>query len=315
MEQSLFHFDAAAKIPPEIRFGASTWTYPGWKGMIYHREYSSEKKFTAESLEEYAKFPLFRTVGIDSTFYGPPKRATLESYARQTGDNFLWVSKVWEHITAPKFPKHPRYGKLAGLTNPSFLDAKLFVDAVLAPYRAAPVESRTGPFIFQFPNISKDVLDSAGFFEKLDAFLSALPKDFRYATEIRNTEYLTSDYFNVLNRHGATHCFNHWSYMPPLREQMKSAADAGGLSAPFFAARILTPLGVAYEKAVNLFSPYDRMQRPNAEMREDVVRLVKRAIETKKSAFVIVNNRAEGNAPLTIDALGQMAAEALNDKR
>jgi len=311
VESTLFHFDAAAKIPPEIRFGTSTWTYPGWKGMIYRREYSSEKKFNAESLEEYAAFPLFRTVGIDSTFYGPPKRTTLESYARQTGESFLWVSKVWEHLTAPKFPKHPRYGKYAGLLNPNFLEAKVFVDSVLAPYRGGAVEKRTGPFVFQFPKISKDVLEAAAFFEKLDSFLSALPPEFRYATEVRNTEYLTGDYFAVLNRHGVTHCFNHWSYMPPLREQMKAAADAGGLSAPFFVARILTPLGVAYEKAVNLFSPYDRLQRPNAEMREDVVRLVKRAVETKKSAFVIVNNRAEGNAPLTIDAIGQMAVEAL----
>jgi hypothetical protein len=29
----------AALIPPEIRFGTSTWTYPGWSGLVYHRAY------------------------------------------------------------------------------------------------------------------------------------------------------------------------------------------------------------------------------------------------------------------------------------
>ncbi len=307
---SLFDFEAAATLPPEIRFGTSTWTYPGWKGMIYHRAYSSEKKFTSDSLAEYAAFPWFRTVGIDSTFYTPPKRATLEHYASQVGPDFLWVSKVWEHLTAPKFPSHPRYGKFSGLANPRFLDPQTFIEQVLPAYRGSPVQPRTGPFVFQFPAIAKSVMSVEQFFECLDRFLGALPEDFRYATEIRNKEFLTNDYFSILNHHGATHCFNHWSSMPRLLNQMKAAADAGGLTASFYVTRILTPLGVSYEKAVEHFSPYDRMQRPNQEMREDVVRLVKRAIDTKKSAFVIVNNRAEGNAPLTIDAIGRMAVGA-----
>ena len=32
-------------------------------------------------LEEYAAFPLFRTVGIDSSFYAPPEEEVLRSYA------------------------------------------------------------------------------------------------------------------------------------------------------------------------------------------------------------------------------------------
>ena len=32
-------------------------------------------------LEEYAAFPLFRTVGIDSSFYAPPTEEILAAYA------------------------------------------------------------------------------------------------------------------------------------------------------------------------------------------------------------------------------------------
>lgn len=38
-------------------------------------------------------------------------------------------------------------------------------------------------------------------------------------------------------------------------------------------------------------------------MRRDTVDLVKKAIAEKRMAYVIVNNRSEGTAPLTIQAL------------
>src|SRR2546430_4889844 len=60
----------AQRIPPSIRFGTSTWTYDGWAGEVYHRSYRSAQP--ARRLEEYARYPLFRTVGIDSAFYEPP---------------------------------------------------------------------------------------------------------------------------------------------------------------------------------------------------------------------------------------------------
>lgn len=38
-------------------------------------------------------------------------------------------------------------------------------------------------------------------------------------------------------------------------------------------------------------------------MRRDTVDLVKKAVGEKRKAYVLVNNRSEGNAPLTIQAL------------
>lgn len=39
------------------------------------------------------------------------------------------------------------------------------------------------------------------------------------------------------------------------------------------------------------------------EMRRDTVELVKKAVVEKRQAYILVNNRSEGNAPLTIQAL------------
>src|SRR3989454_11231633 len=85
-------------IPPGIRFGTSTWTYDGWFGDVYHRRYRGPQP--AKRLEEYTRYPLFRTVGIDSVFYDPPSEEELQSYARALPPAFPCVSKVWYRITA-----------------------------------------------------------------------------------------------------------------------------------------------------------------------------------------------------------------------
>ena len=39
-DASLEEFTRLAEtVPPDIRFGTSSWTYPGWTGLIYHHEY------------------------------------------------------------------------------------------------------------------------------------------------------------------------------------------------------------------------------------------------------------------------------------
>ena len=58
---------------------------------------------SARMLEEYARFPLFRTVGIDSSFYAPPTEATLASYAEHLPPGFPCVSKVWNQLTVQTF--------------------------------------------------------------------------------------------------------------------------------------------------------------------------------------------------------------------
>ena len=60
-----------AQLPPSLYLGTSTWTYPGWTGLIYERPYPKTGA-TVRMLAEYARYPLFRTVGVDSFFYRPP---------------------------------------------------------------------------------------------------------------------------------------------------------------------------------------------------------------------------------------------------
>jgi hypothetical protein len=96
--------------------------------------------------------------------------------------------------------------------------------------------------------------------------------------------------------------FNWWTRTPDLLEQWEAARP---LPADFAVARILVPPGVPYEQAVERFRPYDRILAPREDMRRDVVRLVRHITEAGADAFILVNNRSEGCAPLTIRALAR----------
>ncbi len=304
----------AHTLPPEIRFGTSSWTYPGWQGSVYKNDYKNEKDFKARCLEEYGAFPWFRTVGIDSSFYGPPRPSTLANYHALLPQEFSWVSKVWEEITIPVYPRHKRYGKKAGQRNPNFLNAELFKTNVLSQFEATAIRNRTAAFVFQFQSFSRsDFANQEPFLTQLDSFLSRIPKEFRYAIELRNEHLLTAEYLSVLNEHGATHCFNHWTRMPRLRTQMEKIASHGSLSAEFYVARLLTPIGVSYSEAVRRFTPYDTLVAANAEMRADTLILAKRAIQRRVPAFILVNNRSEGYAPQTIEEIGREIIAQTNE--
>ncbi len=286
------------RIPANIRFGTSTWTYDGWAGDVYHRPYRGAQP--ARRLEEYARYPLFRTVGIDSAFYDPPSEQVLGEYARALPPGFPCVSKVWDRITARRFNQDARWGNLAGLRNPDFLNADLFKEAVLGPYSRV-FRDHAAAFVFEFPAMrGKDLPVPGQWAEELDAFLRQLPRDYRYAVELRNPELLTAEHGAALAGHGVAHVFNSWNEMPPIGEQLDLPWT---FSAGFTVARALLRPGRAYADAVKLFEPYDRIRDPQPEVRQDLLRLVAEVVRRHIEALILVNNRLEGNAPGTIRSL------------
>ena len=290
-----------SRIPPSVRFGTSTWNYPGWRGLVYQQDYSP-KGAAAKMLREYAAFPLFGTVGVDSSYYGPPTEAVLRSYAEHLPPGFPCVSKVWSQITVHTFTKTQDPDR-AGKPNPDFLNPDLFVEEIYQPYQRHFAEN-TGPFVFEFQTIAKySGIDAEGFANRLDQFFSALPRDAQYAVEVRNEEFLTPMYFAVLREHGVAHVFSSWTRMPPMGHQLDLP---GSLTGSFILARALLRPGRTYDEAVDAFAPYDRIREPNPKLRRDLVRLVETAVRAKIPAYLLVNNRTEGSAPLTIAAVAEM---------
>jgi uncharacterized protein YecE (DUF72 family) len=288
-----------------VRFGASSWNYPGWKGLVYHRDYEG-RGASAKMLEEYARFPLFRTVGIDSSFYAPPTEAVLASYAERLPPGFPCVSKVWNQLTVQTFSKAQDKAR-AGKVNADFLNPEIFLEAVYEPYQRHFAD-HAGPFVFEFQAIGRrSGMTPERFADRLDEFFSALPREGRYAVEIRNEEFLTPMYFAVLREHGVAHVFNSWTRMPPIGDQLDLP---GSLSGPFIVARALLQQGRTYDEAVDAFAPYNRIQDPSPPLRQDLLRLIETAVRTRIPAYLLVNNRAEGSAPLTVAEVLRMLPPA-----
>ena len=181
--------------------------------------------------------------------------------------------------------------------NPNFRNADAFTKLVLQPYRDAQFGPNTGPFLYEF---QRHGLPAEEFIGKLDDFFGSVSTDFRYAVEIRNAGLLGPRYHDMLRAHGVAHVYNHWSYMPPLAEQHQRMKT---MTAPFTVLRLLTPLKMTYEAAKKRAEPYDKIVGELPEMRKDTVSLIQEATAENRSTYVLVNNRAEGNAPLTIQAL------------
>jgi uncharacterized protein YecE (DUF72 family) len=293
-----------AAIPAGVHFGTSSWNYPAWKGLVYDRAYP-EKGSPAAMLAEYARFPLFGTVGIDSSFYGPLTEATYRRYARALPEGFRCVAKVWERITVHTFA-NPREKARSGQQNPDFLNPRVFLDEVFGPARLH-FAGHQGPFVFEFQAIAReDRVSPDDFAERIDRFFDRLPREGRYAVEVRNPEFLTDAYFAVLREHDVAHVFNSWTRMPSMGAQLDMA---GAVTASFLVARALLRPGRAYADAVDAFAPYDRIRDPNPELRHDLVRLAETAARLRIPAYLLVNNRAEGSAPLTIIEVARLLAE------
>ncbi len=118
--------------------------------------------------------------------------------------------------------------------------------------------------------------------------------------EIRNREYLGDEYFGVLTRHRTAHVFNAWTRMPEIGVQAKLG---GAFAGDFVAARALLRCGQTYENAVKHFEPYRETQEPDPSTREALDALAEEARKARMPAFLFVNNRLEGNAPSTIEAV------------
>jgi uncharacterized protein YecE (DUF72 family) len=283
-----------------VYIGTSSWKYEGWIGQVYSRERYlargrfSRQRFEAECLREYAE--TFPAVCGDFAFYQFPTEQFWRKLFASTPPDFQFAFKVPEQITCNVFPSHERYGPHAGKENPDFLNSGMLEEMFLEPL--APYHGKTALLIFEFGTFARRSFDNvSAFLERLDPFLASLPARFRYAVEIRNPEFLEPPYFDYLRTRNVAHVYNAWSRMPELRYQLRIPASE---TAPFRVCRALLRYGRRYEDAVKQFSPYRELQDQNPEARESMRVLIGRAREDRKMLFLFVNNRLEGNAPLTI---------------
>jgi uncharacterized protein YecE (DUF72 family) len=169
--------------------GTSGYSYKPWKGTFYPEDLPAH-----QMLRFYGGH--FRSVEINSTFYGMPKVSTLEQWADAVPADFQFALK------APKQLTHVRQLVDAG----DLVSRLLEVGGALTKHR--------GPLLFQLPPTSKKDVP------RLRAFLSLLPSRFRAAFEFRHPSWFDEEVLGLLRNARAALCI----------------ADAGGdLEVPFVA--------------------------------------------------------------------------------
>lgn len=182
----------AAALPPQLRLGGSSWSYPGWKGLVWQGEHS-ESTLARQGLAAYARHPLMRTVSIDRGFYKPLTVSQYADYASQVPDDFRFIVKAPSLVTDALVRAEDGRGRAP---NPAFLDPALALQEFVAPALEG-LGSKIGALVFQLSPLPMPQLHRLeGTIDRLGALLRAMPPltptapDGVLAVEVRDPEWL-----------------------------------------------------------------------------------------------------------------------------
>jgi len=291
----------AASLPPRIHLGTSSWSFPGWAGLVYDRRYS-ESKLARDGLAAYAAHPLLRAVSLDRTFYAPLAEAEYARYRAQVPDDFRFVVKAPMALTSSYLRSDT--GEFAD--SPHFLDVNYAIDEFIAPCSAG-LGATAGPLVFQFPPQGKPVtMNPDPFINQLYRFLTALPPRLAYAVEVRDPQLLTTRFFKCLATTATRFCVASHAKMPSPAEQIKLMN--ANLPAGDFVCRWSLHAGFRYEDAKTRYFPFNRLVDEDTESRAALAMAAATAARAGYASFVTINNKAEGSAPLSVEKLAQAIA-------
>jgi uncharacterized protein YecE (DUF72 family) len=168
----------------DLFVGTQGFAFKDWVGSFFPRNTPSSRY-----LEVYSR--RFRTVEIDSTFYGTPKRATVSGWRQRTPKGFCFSAKFPQTIT------HQRM-----LADSSEVTAH-FIETM------RELGEKLGPLLLQFSyQFGPERLDD------LARYLDRLPTDLRYVVEIRNRDWYDTQICEVLRARGIALALHDLYYMP-----------------------------------------------------------------------------------------------------
>lgn len=257
-----------------IRIGTSSFTAAGWENSFYP---PGLKK--SDYLAYYAT--QFDTLEIDSTFYRIPALSTVARWYAETPSNFVLACKFPQSITHEKCLED-----CAG-------EQQAFLAAM------GVLQEKAGPLLLQFPYFNrKDFAKPEDFWKKLRPFLAGLPKEFRYAVEIRNKAWLTGEFAEMLRENEIAMALLDHPWMPRPAEVLANT-KCDPLTADFCYARLLGDRYAIEEQTQTWDKVIVDRSRELREWEKAGETIVRRGIEL----FVYVNNHFAGHAPETVRQL------------
>jgi uncharacterized protein YecE (DUF72 family) len=306
--------DALAPYAGLLRLGTSSWSFPGWQGLVYEAAAVpfAESRLSREGLPAYAAHPLLGAVGIDRGFYAPLAEEAYAQYASQVPQGFRFLVKAPGLVTDAVRRDATGRGRE---TNPDWLDAGLATACFVAP-AVRGLGERLGTLLFQFSPLPAALLaDTPAWTASLQRFLRALPRALppgaAYAVELRDPALLTPRLMDVLRDEGVGYCVGLHDRMPPVDRQLRALdrleRDARGP----LTVRWTLHAGIGYEAARERYAPFRELLDPDPRSRDALAARAAQTLLAGQPVTVIANNKAEGSAPLTLAALAAAIAARL----
>ena len=299
----------AQRLPAAVHLGTSTWSFPGWRGIVYGDDYPNAK-LSRDGLNAYGAHPLLRSVSIDRSFYAPLPLADYARYAAQVPAHFRFIVKAPATVTDAVV--RGERGIPAG-DNPAFLNARIAIDEFVRPCIDG-LGAKAGALVFQFsPLPDALIVEPSRFIDRLAEFLRALPPlegETCYAVELRDAVMLTPRFIRTLRDAKVRYCIGVHARMPAIERQAKALAllDENGLG-PLIV-RWSLHSGFKYEQAKAKYEPFDKLVDEDPDTRQALAELAARYVFAGQPVVIAVNNKAEGSAPLTCFELAREIAAA-----
>jgi uncharacterized protein YecE (DUF72 family) len=298
--------DLAAAASTHLHLGTSSWNFPGWKGLVWDGDHS-ESNLSRHGLAAYAQHPLLRSVSLDRSFYRPLSASQYAAYAAQVPEHFRFVVKAPSLVTDALVRAEDGRGMQP---NPAFLDPQLAVSEFVQPALDG-LGTKIGALVFQLSPLPASWLARMPeLLERLAAMLDALPAldaapGATVAVEVRNEQFLTPEFAAVLKQAGATYCLGLHAKMPAIQAQLPllRALWPGPLVCRWNLHRKHGAYG--YEEAKSTYEPFDRLVDPDPDTRQVLARVIAATTAAGFHAFVTINNKAEGSAPLSVEQLAK----------
>lgn len=278
----------------DIRIGTCSWKFDSWQGLVY----SEQAK--VNYLKEYAQH--FNTVEIDQWFWSLfgeekvslPKPEVVQEYVESVPEDFTFSIKVPNSITLTHFYRKQKRDPLQ--ENPHFLSVGLFQQFLDT---LQPMREQLGPLMFQFEYLNKQKMPSLNtFLQQFGAFIAQCPQEYIYAVEVRNPNYLRTEYFTFLREYRLYHVFLQGYYMPPLVSVYRSFSR---YLTDLTVIRLHGPNREDIEKLTN--NQWNRIVAPRDEELQAVAEMIRELHERGVTIYLNVNNHYEGSAPLTIQRI------------
>lgn len=285
--------ETARKLGDSIRIGTSSWSFPGWRGLVWDRA-TTEAALARDGLRAYSRHPLLRLVGVDKTYYRPAPREEFSRLREQVPDGFRFLVKAHEAITRPD-------GGARWATGVNhWLDCAYAIDRVIEPVLSG-LGDAAGPILFQFSPMSiRSTLAAEQFVRSLGAFIEKLPVGPLYAVETRDRILMRPSLASMLHSCGAVHCYSvHPSQPSPLEQARMFEPDLQRA----FVGRWMLHSGLAYDQALERYEPFDRIVDTDPTSRGQFAHLCVLASQANQHSFVVINNKAEGCAPKSVELL------------